>query len=247
MGDFRIYNLALGRQNNFFARTDNVFSQSDTTPDVTNGIVWFSNNTSNTTITGFDLSSTSQAGNNAGNFEGKVIRVFFLDGSTRLANAAPLYLATSDGLQGANNNIELLYHNSGWYELSRSYVNSGYLNVTSAGLNTNATLASLGTGVVNVIGNVRLLNLTAESTTPVVLRRAINGEQGQMLTLIANGGSDALIIVNTAANDTFATTSTAAGATQFRLASSGAITFVKSGAQWYEVRAIGSTTGGNLQ
>ena len=92
MGDFRIYNLALGRQNNFFARTDNVFSQSDTTPDVTNGIVWFSNNTSNTTITGFDLSSTSQAGNNAGNFEGKVIRVFFLDGSTRLANAAPLYL-----------------------------------------------------------------------------------------------------------------------------------------------------------
>ena len=136
MGDFRIpYGMALGKYNNFFATTSNVFSESDVTPDVTLGSLFFSNNTSNTTITNFDVTGFG-AGSQAGQFEGKVIEVVFLDGSTRLANASPLILAGSNGLQGANNSIRLAYHNSSWIELNRSYNASNVISVDSTTWNT---------------------------------------------------------------------------------------------------------------
>ena len=105
MGDTRFKNgLALGSYNNFYATTAGVFAQADTTPDVTDGVLFYSNNTSNTTITHFDLTVVGGgAGSNAGAFEGKVIKVIFLDNSTGLANTGNLKLATSDNLQGKNN------------------------------------------------------------------------------------------------------------------------------------------------
>lgn len=246
MADFRVpYGFAYGKVNNFFARTDSIFSEADTTPDVTLGSLWFSNNSTNTTITHFDLSVTgpipgmSGHGNYAGGFEGKEINVMFLDGSTRLVNGGNLILSTSDGLQGSNNSIRLIYHNSAWIEFSRSYNNSSIVSASSLNLGV--------AGIVSVIGNAKLVQISAEAGTNSILRRATGGEQGQVITLIASGGSDALIVVNSAASDTFVTTSSQNSATQFRLASSAAISFVRYLSKWIEIRPVSGNSSGQLQ
>lgn len=229
MGDFRIpFGLALGRQNNFFARTDNLFGQSDATPDVTAGNLFFSNNTSNTTITNFDLVSNHTTGNNAGQFEGKVITVMFLDDSTRLANATPLYLSGSDGLQGANNIISLVYHNSGWYETYRSINVSNFVTATSASLGA--------TGTVSARGRDTVILSSAAGSDPV-LRLLTNGEQGQRVNVVCSG-SNCTIVVNSGGNNQFVTSSSSGAATVI-LANSAALSFTRIGGQWLELRDIG--------
>lgn len=246
MSDFRIYNLALGRLNNFFARTDNVFAQSDATPDVTSGVLFFSNNTSNTTITNFDLTSVSQSGNNAGQFEGKQIGVFFLDGSTRLVNGGRLVLASSNGLQGEGNYLELLYHNSSWYETTRSYNQSNVITVDSNALKTVSNTfpnASTGNVIIAGRGNFPVIKMLHSTGSNFALRRLIGGEEGQHVTIIAAGASDSLVIVNSDATDTFICMSSGS-ATQFRLTSSAAVTFVYNNRRWHEITPVVSGTGG---
>lgn len=230
MGESRFTNLALGKYNNFFATTANVFAEADTTPDVTNGVLFFSNNTTNTVITHFDLTSTSQAGNNAGAFEGKVIKVVFLDDSTGLANAANLKLASSDGLQGANNAIELVYHNSAWIEFSRSVNQTGMLSATSADLGAAGTVNAKGRDVVTLVSS---------AGSQPTLRLATNGYQGQILRVVC-AGSTCSIVVNSAANNAFILSSSAGG-TSITMANSSTLSFIRIGAQWLELRE-GSNT-----
>ena len=229
MADFRIpYGIAYGKVNNFFARTDNVFAEADTTPDVTLGSLFFSNNSTNTTITNFDLTSVSQAGNNAGIFEGKQITVMFLDTSTSLASGVGLNLAGSDGLSGVNSVISLLYHNSAWTELHRSRNVSDVLTVTSAGLT--------GTGQIDARGKTLVIT-TATAGSANVVRTAINGEQGQRLT-IYNGGSAMTLVVNSAASNTFVSSSSTGAATMV-VVGSAAFSFIRIGNFWVEERVAG--------
>ena len=242
MGDTRFKNgLAYGPYANFFATTANVFGQGDTTPDVTMGNLFFSNNTTNTVITHFDLQAppgdTSPTFNQV--YEGKVIRVVFLDDSTRLANRARLVLASSDGLQGTNNSIELLYHNSSWIEFGRSYNQSNVFTVGSADLSTQ--VAGTGAVIVRGRGPSVVVNVVAGVSSASNLRRAIGGEQGTLLHVVAEGASDVLITVNSDAADTFIATSTTS-ATQFRLASSAVVSFVRILDKWREIRPIWSNS-----
>lgn len=241
MGDTRFKNgLAYGPYANFFATTANVFAQADSSPDVSLGNLFFSNNTTNTTITNFDLQAppgdTSTTYHQV--YEGKVIRVIFLDDSTRLVNGGQLILTGSEGLQGANNSLELLYHNSSWIEFNRSYNANNVQEITSASLNTTA---GAGTGQVLIRGRgpSNVLYLASEVTGPVVLRQVIGGEPGSQLTLIASWVSDALVIVNSASNiDGLFTSITSGSSTQFRLASSGSVIFTKFGNRWIESRPV---------
>lgn len=251
MGQFQIpYGWAMGKHANFFARTDNVFSSGDTTPDVTNGSLFFSNNTSNTTITHFDL--TPVGGNTGGTwhqqFEGKRVIVAFIDDSTRLAQSAQMLLASTNGLQGRNNLSEFIYHNSAWIELSRSYNRSNVISVDSTTWNTvSNTVTHAGTGNINVVGcgpHV-IIKMIHETTTPLAIRRLINGEQGQFVTLIAAGGSNSLVIVNSAAEGGFISTSSS-GSTQFRIASSGAVSFIRNGDHYHEITPIWSNSSATL-
>ena len=236
-----------GPYNNFFARSDNVFAQNDTTPDVTDGNLFYTNNTTTTVITHFDLSLPGGgAGSNAGDFEGKEIKVFFLDDSTSLANAGRLILASTNSLQGPNNSITLIYHNSSWMETARSYNQSNFINVSSVGLNTATgnPFMNASTGNVNVTGrgNQIVIRHLAETGSDFALRRAFGGEQGAILTIIAGGGSHSLVIVNSAAADTFVSTSSASS-TQFRLVSSAAISFVRILNKWHEITPVNVTSG----
>ena len=229
MGDSRFTSIAYGKYNNFAARTDGLFAESDTTPDVTNGCLFYSSNTSSTTITHFDLSVPGGgAGRNSGAFEGKVITVFLIDDSTRLANAGNLVLAGSDGLQGANSTISLLYHNSAWVELHRSRNISDVLAVTSAGLG--------GAGQIDARGR-RLVTTSATAGSAAVIRTAINGEQGQRLTIV-NGGSSMTLVVNSAANNTFVSSSSTGAATMV-VVGTAAFSFIRVGNVWIEERPAG--------
>lgn len=248
MGDFRIpYGKAIGKQNNFLAGiagqkgylagTQGLFGQGDTTPDVTNGCLFYANNSGATTITDFDLSSP-RGGGQPGLYEGKEIKVWFLDTNTRLARSNRLVLSGTDGLQGLNNAIDLIYHNSAWYETNRNYLNPGVAQANSANLGL--------TGNVNVYGNTRVVEVFSASGSAATLRTAVGGEQYQMLTLIAVGGSNSIVIVNSAAADTFVTTTSSGTPTQFRMMNSGAITFVRRGQNWLEIRPVSGNSDGSF-
>ena len=242
MHDTRFKNgLAYGPYANFYATSANILPQADATPDVSLGNLFYTNNTSLTTITHFDL--LSPPGDTSPTFsqsyEGKVIKLIFLDDSTRLVNGGRLILASSDGLIGINNSIELLYHNSSWFEFSRSYNQSNVVTVTSASLNTTA---GAGTGQVLIRGRGQsvVLNLASEVTGPIVLRQVLGGEQGTQLTLISSWVSDSLVIINSASNidGLFVGLTTGAASTQFRLASSSSVIFTKFANRWIESRPI---------
>lgn len=240
MGDTRFKGgLAYGQYANFFATTANVFGQADATPDVTNGNLFYTNNTSNTTITHFDLTATQGGATISQWFEGKVISVFFLDDSTRLVNGGRLVLQGSDGLIGANNHIDLLYHNSSWIEMGRSYNGNNVINVTSASMNATAG-AGTGQVLIRGVGPSAVLYLASEVTGPVVLRQVIGGEPGTQLTLISSWVSDSLVVINSASNidGLFVGLTTGATSVQFRLASSSSIVFTKFGNRWIEARPI---------
>lgn len=244
MGDFRIsYGRALGQLNNFYARTDGLAAQADTTPDVTNIGLLYTNNTSTTAITYFDLSSPQGSGN-VGWFEGKELTVLFLDDSTSLTRSSVMATKGDESRMTANTVVNFLYHNSAWLETSRSVNVTNIVTVESKNLYTVAA----GTGGVNVQG-INVVRIVAGAGSNAIIRTAVNGYPGQILTLVASGVSDALIVVNSASNidGTFATTTSGSTATQFRLMSSGAISFVKTGNRWLEIRPVSGNSSGDLQ
>lgn len=238
MGDSRLTNFALGKYANFYSTSANVFAQNDTTPDVTNGVLFFSNNTTSTVITNFDLTGFG-AGSQAQQFEGKVIEVVFLDDSTGLANNARLVTASSGNFQGANVSTRFVYHNSSWVLFGTNYKAPDTVRVDSN--NIGSYVADTTSGTVNITGNTRSILAFAYATSPLVIRRVLNGQQGQPLSIVAAGPSDVLVIVNSAATGTFASTSSTSS-TQFRLASSGVISFVYSAAQWLESKPVWSNS-----
>ena len=242
MGDFRIpYGFALGKENNFFANTAGTFISGDTTPDVSNGTLFYTINTSITTITNFDLTDAGGVGS-VGHFEGKLIEVVYLDDSTSLLNsssAGGLILTQSDGVMGLYSSNRFLYHNSAWIELNRNYARS-VITVESK----NLTSVASSTGGVFVRG-VSIVNGYAATGSPLVIRKAIGGAQGQLLTIAAAGPSSILVIVNSAAADTFVSV-TSASATQFRMASSGNVTFVRVGGTWNEIVPIWINSSANV-
>lgn len=196
MGDTRIrYGLAYGRMNNFtsgiagqkgyLAGTDGLIANGDTTPDVTNGYLFYTNNTGATTISYFDVSLPGNpAGNNAPLFEGKTIKVLFLDTNTTIAGSL-IYLANSENTFNEKGVLDLLYHNSAWYEISRVNPYKDLATFTlgaSQGLNANLTNSIL---------------ITGESAIVVV--SISGGYVGQSLYLV-NGGSNQSITVSTAGN-----------------------------------------------
>mgnify|MGYP001606123639 FL=1 len=230
MGDSRIrYGLAYGRQNNFItgstdqtkrgylAGTDGLFKQADTTPDVTNGYLFYTNNSAATTISHFDLQHPigTNTGNIAGLYEGKAIKIFFLDTNTTLSGSR-IYLSGTDNSFNSNANLDLIYHNSGWYELNRVNPYNNNVSFTlgaSQGLNANLTASILFSG-----------------ESALVIQSVSNGYVGQRLLLI-NGNSATNISVSTAGNIVHSAVAAASGL--YTLTSSGVVELIRTNAtQW---------------
>ena len=229
MGDFRInYGRALGRMNNFYARTDGLAAVGDTTPDVTDIGLLYTNNTSNTSISYFDVRSPQGNNTQRGWFEGKELRVIFLDDSTTLVRSNQMLIDGGNATFGQNAVLDLIFHNSAWIEVARSE-NQNLITATSASLGV--------AGIVNVAGNKTIV-LTTFTGSSAILRRALKGDNGDILTVIGAGGSNSLIIFNSAtAADCFVCT-TSASSTQYQLAPNEAISFIKNDTSWLEIRDV---------
>lgn len=225
MGDFRFVNgVARGPYANFFTRTDNLLPQADTTPDVTLGNLFWTNNSGSTVITDFELTDVSGP-NVAQKFEGKEIEVHFLDSNTQIASNSRIILGGTDGLFSANDAVRFVYHNSAWYETGRSTNRSEFVSVNST------TLAA--TGMVDVL-NRSFINAFPAASSALTLRGATNGHQGQRLS-IYNANSSLILVVNSAAANTFVLTSSSTS-TSFVMAASTLVTFYLVGGQWIEAR-----------
>src|SRR3990167_185332 len=197
MGDQRIrYGLAYGRQNNFFTGntsqtgylggTDGLFAQASTGPNVSTGYLFYTNNSGATTISDFQVAPFGRGtgGNQAPISEGKTIKVVFLDSNTTVSGSR-IYLSGTANTFNTNGVLDLIYHNSGWYELSRKNPYSDLVSFTlgaSQGLNANYTNSVLFSG---------------ESELTIV--SVSNGAMAQRLVLV-NGGSAQTITVSTAGN-----------------------------------------------
>jgi hypothetical protein len=195
MSETRIrYGLAYGRMNNFYtgvagqkgylAGTDGLLAQGNTAPDVSLGYLFYTNNSGATTITDFQVYVGNQGGNQAPMFEGKAIKILFLDTNTTIAGSR-IYLANSENTFTSNAVLDLLYHGSAWYEMSRTGNSKDMVSFTlgaSQGLNANQTKSILFSG---------------ESALVVV--SVSNGYVGQSLYLV-NGGCAQTITISTAGN-----------------------------------------------
>jgi len=190
MPDFRIkYGKAVGPLNNFYARTDGTFSDTDTTPDVTNGCLFYTLATNTATITNFDLAATAGAGNAAGLFEGKEIRLVFGGSGTTLAPSARLLLTNTDSLFDTGDVINFMYHTSAWYETSRANDQSQYSNITDV-----LEGGSDGITVTRYTKNVGLSGVSAAN----VLKSISGGATFQSVNLYKTGSNP--ISVSTSGN-----------------------------------------------
>jgi len=109
------YGSALGFVNQFNYRGTTAGDISgQTTPNVTNGELFYVNNTGAVNITNFILDNTA---NNLVNYEGKVIRVFSLNSSTTIANAGSIFLQGSSQLASANAFTDLMHSRGNWFEV----------------------------------------------------------------------------------------------------------------------------------
>lgn len=230
MGDTRIrYGLAYGRMNNFYtgvsgqkgylAGTDGLFAQANTSPDVTTGVLFYTNNSGATTINNFTLSAPGNPGGNlAGLFEGKEIKIIFLDSNTTISGPS-IYLSGPQVNFPQRSYISFLYHGSAWYEVDRSVPTSALKTVQIAG--TNNALDANFTSSIIVTG----------TTVLQVVSGISGGYIGQVLTLISGSGG-ACITVTTAGNILMATTS-AINMSVNSTSLAGAIQLVKSSStQW---------------
>lgn len=196
-----------------------------TAPDVTLGGLFYTNNTAALTLTNFILQDTA---NRAAQYEGKVIRIFFLDTATQVANAGALFLAGTDNLVGANNQIELMFSRGNWFETDR--VRSSRVEVN------NITIGSAGS--VNVDG-VRVAILTGTAATSIV-RSFSGGQVGQEITLMNNSSSGLGVFVDTGGNIAFITTNL------YAINASGAYKFIKKNNTTWLMLHIGSTGIANI-
>jgi hypothetical protein len=84
------------------------FGNGDTTPDVSSGDIYSTNNTNPTTITTFDNGHA-----------GQVIRIVFTDANTTIAESGNIKLSAAF-TSTADDTMTLLFNGANWYELSRS-------------------------------------------------------------------------------------------------------------------------------
>ena len=172
MSDFRVrYGQALG-QYGLASQVSGgmLFPADDTTPDVTDGSFFLTNNATATAVTYFDV--RSQGGQVSNSHNGKLITVLINDNNTTIVNAGQIFLPGTGVALTSGTVVEFVFYNSGWYctNLSEN-IRSDVQNVTVA-----------GTGAPSVT-DARLVILTGSGGTTSVIVGLSGGYPGQVVTI----------------------------------------------------------------
>lgn len=233
MPDFRIkYGLSRGQVGNFSARTDGLLGNTDTTPDVSLGNLFYADVGNTASITYFD---GVLPGGASGVEEGKEIKVIFLGTGTTLVDSAVLSLAGGvDYTPDIGDTIELVHHTSAWYESNRAMAGAKVLSVTSSNLGAAAATR------LNIRNSTTTVEALAAASSLMTIHAMPGGTNGQMVTLVAVGSQVTLSTNSAGLADGFITNSSAG--TSFIINGSQAFTFVRATmggtAKWFEVRDL---------
>lgn len=169
--------------------TAGLLAQANTAPDISMGSLFYTNNTGATVISQFRSFQNGRAGalqvsgqidSTSPPPEGKIIRVFFLDGNTSYAQGGSggvgnIILTSSDNGIGANTVCDFMASNGSWFQI-------GNPSRPSAGMGI-ATFVGAGTASFNAS------NVTTEvfqGTGTTVLFSISGGQVGQSVILLNN-------------------------------------------------------------
>ena len=172
MGDFRIqYGRALGQYGPAHAVSGGMlFPANDTTPDVSSGSFFLTNNATATAITYFDV--VSQGGQVSLLHNGKMVTLLINDNNTTIANAGRIFMEGTNAALTSGTIAEFIYYNSAWYltNLSENF-RSDVQDVTVN-----------GTGAPS-IADARLLILTGSGGSTSVITGLSGGYPGQVVSI----------------------------------------------------------------
>jgi len=189
MGDAtRLTNLAFGKYMNFYASSNGVFVSGDTSPDVTGGTLFYTNNTSATSIAHFDLQKNSQT---PGCYEGKIINVVFLDSMTKIVKSTAVKVANDLVEYGIGDVAGFVYHGSAWYQMF------GSTNKTTN--NETKTLAS-GNTYNLIVNNETERYALATTNVGLTVRSISGGYVGQEIMLMNVSVGTGVVYVMTDGN-----------------------------------------------
>lgn len=228
MSDFRVkYGLSYGEFGNFYARTDGLLGNSDATPDVTRGTLFWTAVANAAAITYLD---GFLAGGVAGVEEGKVAKIIFLGTGTTLTDGAQFNLKDGVNWQPEIGDYwEGIHANSAWYETGRSSNNAKVSSVTSTNLTAVSALD---------VGNIAVLRCTAQASSLMTVNALLNGVDGQRVAIAAINSQVTLNTNSAGLSDGFITTSS--GGSAFVIQGSSVADFVRvtmgSTAKWFELR-----------
>ena len=164
----RFHSLALGKENNFNARTDGLISVADTTPSVDLWSLLYADTAGALAITYFDDST-----------EGQIVHLVNLGAGDVSFLGAQLKVADSSNLK-QNSTITFINHNSAFYELGRSQ-------------NNGTTVVTVSTSdVTPSVKNATLVKFTTQSALTVT--NFDDGTPGQVITVVS--ASAAITITN---------------------------------------------------
>ena len=183
MSDFRIkYGSAYGPYGSAGATSaQHLLPPQDTTPDVSLGTFFVTNNTSAVTYTYFDVTGAGGIDSTANN--GKVISILFQDNNTTIANALQLFMAGTQAAFTSGQTVSLIFYNSAWYQ----YPFTAHL--APIGREAVKTVTVAGTVAPNVAGvSVLVVNATAAATL-VGLSGGVIGQEVTIAKAAAAAGT----------------------------------------------------------
>ena len=160
----RFYSLALGKEKNFYARTDGLIVAGDTTPDVSLHSLLYADTGGNLNITYFD-----------NGVEGQIIHLINLGAGEVQFSGAQMLVTDSSDLY-ANDNITFLFHNSSWYELGREHSAAIDIRTVAAG-DATPTVQNTKTLIFNSAGALAVTDFD-------------DGYEGQILRILNIGAGD---------------------------------------------------------
>ena len=159
----RFYSLALGKLNNFQARTDGLIAESDTTPDVSMYSLIYANNSATTVIEDFDNGS-----------EGQIVCLINVGSDLGFYRSSSMLVYDSSNLI-KDESISFIKHKSAWYELSRSHTSNPEVKYA-------IELSADNASIVGGVANAKVLVIHNSGAT--VLTGLSGGYVGQILTIV---------------------------------------------------------------
>jgi hypothetical protein len=204
-----------------------LIQNSGTNIDVTNGTLFYTNNSVATTIT--TLRNSTYSSNTGTGFEGEIIRIWMLDTLTEFQNGGNIILSgTGNYGKQANASIELMYSRGNWYELGRSSPGA------SGGIAQSLIGSSAATLTADGVSTFVLL-ATAAAVTIRAISGGFNGQKVSMIMVASDGTS---IGIETSGNIRMALTNAIVSG------SNALHELVRWGTNWYLQRGGVPATGG---